>query len=138
MSDLTLHLVRHGESLANAADRSGRHRPADWDGLSERGWEQARELGVERDHEHVVLARGDDVPVDLGEHLDGLAVLVDPGRADEHRADRRSVDAGDLEVGLERADLAPERVAPAGVVGEPEVLAVEHDHPRAGAQHGRA
>ena len=34
MHELTLHLVRHGESLANDADR-----------LSERGWEQARSLG---------------------------------------------------------------------------------------------
>jgi probable phosphoglycerate mutase len=40
-----LHLVRHGESLANEADRAGRPRPADWDALSERGWEQARGLG---------------------------------------------------------------------------------------------
>jgi probable phosphoglycerate mutase len=40
-----LHFVRHGESLANDADRSGRPRPEDWDALSERGWEQARGLG---------------------------------------------------------------------------------------------
>ena len=45
---------------------------------------------------------------------------------------------GDLEVGLEGADLAAERVAPARVVGEPEVLAVEHDHPRARPEHRRA
>ena len=45
MRELTLHLVRHGESLANAADRSGQQRPEDWDGLSDKGWEQARELG---------------------------------------------------------------------------------------------
>jgi len=43
--ELTLHLVRHGESLANAADRSGQQRPEDWDGLSDKGWEQARGLG---------------------------------------------------------------------------------------------
>ena len=42
---LTLHFVRHGESLANDADRAGRVRPVDWDALSERGWEQARGLG---------------------------------------------------------------------------------------------
>jgi broad specificity phosphatase PhoE len=45
VSDLVLHMVRHGESLANAADRARRPRPADWDALSERGWEQARALG---------------------------------------------------------------------------------------------
>ncbi len=42
---MKLHLVRPGESLANEADRAGRPRPADWDALSERGWEQARGLG---------------------------------------------------------------------------------------------
>ena len=45
MHELTLHFVRHGESLANEADKAGRPRPADWDGLSARGWEQARGLG---------------------------------------------------------------------------------------------
>jgi broad specificity phosphatase PhoE len=42
---LVLHFVRHGESLANDADRNRRPRPEDWDALSERGWEQARGLG---------------------------------------------------------------------------------------------
>ncbi len=45
MSEVRLHCVRHGESLANAADKAKRRRPADWDALSERGWEQARALG---------------------------------------------------------------------------------------------
>ena len=44
---------------------------------------------------------------------------------------------GDVEVGLEGADLAAERVAPAQRVHAAEVLAVEHDHPGAGAR-GRA
>jgi broad specificity phosphatase PhoE len=43
--ELILHFVRHGESLANAADRARERRPEDWDRLSERGWEQARGLG---------------------------------------------------------------------------------------------
>jgi broad specificity phosphatase PhoE len=45
VSAIRLHAVRHGESLANEADRAGRPRPEDWDALSEKGWEQARELG---------------------------------------------------------------------------------------------
>ena len=45
MHELKLHFVRHGESLANEADKARRPRPADWDALSERGWEQARGLG---------------------------------------------------------------------------------------------
>jgi broad specificity phosphatase PhoE len=43
--ELRLHLVRHGESLANQADRARRTRPDNWDALSERGWAQARGLG---------------------------------------------------------------------------------------------
>jgi probable phosphoglycerate mutase len=42
---LRLHLVRHGESLANEADRARRPRPDDWDALSGRGWEQAHGVG---------------------------------------------------------------------------------------------
>ena len=45
MRQVRLHLVRHGESLANEADKARRPRPDDWDALSERGWEQARGLG---------------------------------------------------------------------------------------------
>ena len=45
MNPLVLHFVRHGESLANEADRAGRPRPDDWDALSGRGWSQARGLG---------------------------------------------------------------------------------------------
>ncbi len=37
--------VRHGESVANVADRQLAARPHDSDRLSERGWRQARELG---------------------------------------------------------------------------------------------
>jgi broad specificity phosphatase PhoE len=45
LPDLKVYFVRHGESLANDADRNGVKRPADADHLSERGWEQARGLG---------------------------------------------------------------------------------------------
>ena len=45
MSDLSVHFVRHGESIGNEYDRTGEPRPKDWDRLSERGWEQARGLG---------------------------------------------------------------------------------------------
>ena len=49
----------------------------------------ARDLRVERDHEHVVLARGDGMAVDLGQDLDRVAVLGQPRRADEDGAHRR-------------------------------------------------
>ena len=50
----------------------------------------------------------------------------------------RPVDAGDPQVRLEGADLAAEGVAAALDVEHAEVLAVEHDHARAGAEHRRA
>jgi broad specificity phosphatase PhoE len=40
-----IHFVRHGESVANTADRARRRRPGNSDRLTERGWAQARELG---------------------------------------------------------------------------------------------
>jgi probable phosphoglycerate mutase len=40
-----IYFTRHGESVANVADRERRPRPADADRLSERGWEQARGVG---------------------------------------------------------------------------------------------
>jgi broad specificity phosphatase PhoE len=45
VSDVTLYFVRHGESVANLSDRDGDRRPEDADRLSQRGWEQARDLG---------------------------------------------------------------------------------------------
>jgi broad specificity phosphatase PhoE len=40
-----VYFTRHGESLANLADREGRPQGGSDDRLSERGWEQARGLG---------------------------------------------------------------------------------------------
>ena len=40
-----IYFTRHGESVANVADRSLQARPDDADRLSERGWEQARGVG---------------------------------------------------------------------------------------------
>ena len=64
------------------------------------------QLGVERDREHVPLARGHGMAVDLGEDLDAGAVLGDPRRADEHRPQRAAVDA--------RAARGPPRSSAAG------------------------
>src|SRR4051794_7813296 len=72
--------------------------------------------------------------VDGGQDLDVVAVLLQPRRADEHGADR-AVDPRDLEVLLEGADLAAERVALAQRVHAAQVRAVEHDHAGAGAEH---
>jgi len=40
-----VYFTRHGESVANVADRSMQPEPEDADRLSERGWEQARGVG---------------------------------------------------------------------------------------------
>ena len=83
MSDLTLHFVRHGESLANEADKAGRERPEDWDGLSERGWEQARGLGrrLEGEGIEVIVAstmrRAQETAQGINEVL-GLEIETDP------------------------------------------------------------
>ena len=42
---LILYFARHGESVANQADRDGVPRPPDADRLSDHGWEQARGVG---------------------------------------------------------------------------------------------
>src|SRR3954447_7544469 len=104
--------------------------------LEERGVDAAvvGELGVEGDREQRPLAGGDRVAVDGGEDLDRRPVLRDPRRADEHGADGRALDPGELEVGLEGVQLAAERVALGDDVHEPEMLAVEHDQPGARAE----
>ena len=73
------------------------------------------------------------------EHPDALADGLHDRRADEHAPDRM-LDAVDLEIGLERVDLAAVGVPPHGHVDESEQrLAVldlfgHDDHPRAGAE----
>ncbi len=83
MTDLVLHFVRHGESLANQYDRAGRPRPDGWDALSERGWEQARGLGrrLEGHGIEVIVAstmrRAQETAEGINEVL-GLPVETDP------------------------------------------------------------
>src|SRR5213592_1086676 len=84
-----------------------------------------------------VLAGGDRMPLDPSQHLDLGAVLVDPRRLDEHRPHRPALDSADVEVGLERAHLAPERVAAGADVDQVQVIAVEYDQPGAGAKDRR-
>ena len=62
-------------------------------------------------------------PLDLGQDLDPGPDPLDDRRPDEHGVHRRLVEAGDVEVGLERVDLAPEGVAAHGDVDGPEASA---------------
>jgi broad specificity phosphatase PhoE len=98
---LRLHLVRHGESLANAADRAGRERPADWDGLSERGWEQSRGLGhrLEGRSIEVIVAstmrRAQETAQGINEVL-GLEIETDPDLHELKQSDAFYASRGDF------------------------------------------
>src|SRR5262249_22305781 len=74
-----------------------------------------RQLPMERGDEQAPLAGEHGVAVDLGEHLDIRAGLVEPRRADENGA-QRLVAVADVEIRLEAVDLAPECVALGAVV----------------------
>src|SRR5690242_18029998 len=91
------------------------------------------QLRVEGRDEEPSLARQHRMAVDLREHLDVGPRLLEPRRPDEDRA-QRLVAVSDVEVRLEAADLTPECVPPRRVVANAEVVAVEDDHPRAGAE----
>src|SRR5262249_38776737 len=91
------------------------------------------QLRMERGDEHPALPREHRMAVVFGEHLLARPGVLDPRRADEDAAQRRLL-AVDVEVGLEAVHLPPPRVSRNLEVDEPEVVAVEHDHPRARAE----
>jgi broad specificity phosphatase PhoE len=78
-----IYFTRHGESVANVADREWQRRPADADRLSERGWEQARGVGERLRGEGIeaIVAsryrRAQETASAIGEVL-GLPVETDP------------------------------------------------------------
>jgi probable phosphoglycerate mutase len=75
--------TRHGESVANLADREGRPRPEDADRLSDRGWEQARDVGGRLRGEgiEVIIAshyrRAQETAQAISEVLGGLPIETD-------------------------------------------------------------
>lgn len=84
--------VRHGESMANVADRQLRERPDDSDRLSERGWRQARELGrrlAGESLEAIVaspMRRAQETAAGIAETL-GLDVSTDDGLYEVRQSD---------------------------------------------------
>jgi probable phosphoglycerate mutase len=98
---LKLHFVRHGESLANDADRAGHKRPDDWDALSDRGWEQARGLGrrLEGHGLEVIVAstmrRAQETAGGINEVL-GLPVETDPDLHELRQSDAFYASRGDF------------------------------------------
>jgi probable phosphoglycerate mutase len=88
-----IYFTRHGESVANVADREGEPRPKDSDRLSDRGWEQAREVGRRLRGEgiEVVLAshykRAQETAQAIGEII-GVDVEVDPDLHEVRQSDQ--------------------------------------------------
>ena len=84
--------TRHGESVANVADREFKRRPEDADSLSPRGWEQARGVGERLRGEGIeaILAshygRAQETASAIGEVL-GLLFETDPDMHEVRQAD---------------------------------------------------
>ena len=91
------------------------------------------ELGMEGSDQEAALPEEHRLAVEVGEHLDALSRGRYAGRADEDSSEWLVL-SGQVEVGLEAGDLAAVRVSRNLDVDEPEVVAVEHDQPRAGAE----
>src|ERR671914_931579 len=93
-----------------------------------------RELGMEGAGQKAPLANDDGMALVARQHLGPGAVVLYPGGADEHGPQRVWTEPLDLEILLEALALAAEGVSACDHVPEAQVLAVEHDHPRAGAE----
>jgi broad specificity phosphatase PhoE len=87
-----IYFTRHGQSVANVADRNGEPRPQDSDRLSERGWEQARDVGRRLRGEGIeaIVAshykRGQETATAIGEIL-GIEIEVDPDLHEVRQSD---------------------------------------------------
>ncbi len=87
-----IYFTRHGESVANVADRNMQPRPENADRLSERGWEQARGVGRRLRGEglEAIVAshyrRAQETAEAIGEVL-GLEVETDPDLHEVRQSD---------------------------------------------------
>jgi hypothetical protein len=84
------------------------------------------------------LTRGYRMTINLGQYLNVRAILSDPRRADEYASHQATLDAFHSHIRLEAAQLASESVALGTGVHDREMIAVEHDQPRARAEDGYA
>src|SRR5262245_16961156 len=91
------------------------------------------QLRVERRHQDAALAQQHRLALELGEHIDAGAHLRDTWGPDEDAPQGPFVSV-EVEVGLEARHLAAVGVAGDLEVEHAEVVAVEQDHPRAGAE----
>src|SRR6266540_2641011 len=88
---------------------------------------------MERRDDEPSLANEHRPAVVIGQHLDLGPGLADPRRPDEDAPQWPSL-SRELEISLEARDLATVRVSVNLEVDEPEVVAVEDDHPGARTQ----
>ena len=95
------------------------------------------QLRMEGHSYHFSLPNGHRVTIDLSQYFDIRASFLYPWRANKDTPQGAAVDPVEVEIGLEAAYLTPERVTPRCQVEDIEVLAVEHDHARAGRQYRR-
>src|SRR2546430_4624933 len=94
-----------------------------------------RQLGVERRHEDATVAHQHRLAPVLREHLDVLPHGTDPRRPDEDAAQRLGLPF-EPKIRFEACDLAAVGVPVDLEVDEAEMVAIEDDHPRAGAENG--
>jgi probable phosphoglycerate mutase len=144
MSDVVLHVVRHGESLANVADREGTKRPPDADRLSELGWEQARTIGRRLQDTGIEVIVASPM-VRAQETAQGIAELVGaPIEADEDLHEIRqstafyaaSPDFGDLHSNNWMPKLARDEAEPGAESFDTLVARVRRVQDRAEARAG--
>jgi hypothetical protein len=95
-----------------------------------------RQLGMERSNEDAAVPQEHGLAIQLGQHLDVRADVAHARRADEH-APERAILSVELEVRLEARHLPTVCVPVDLQVGQPEVRAVEQDHPRTRAEDRR-
>jgi broad specificity phosphatase PhoE len=87
-----VYFTRHGESVANVADRTMQAEPEDADRLSERGWEQAKGLGKRLENEGIEaivaspFGRAQETAQGIGEVL-GLTHETDPDLYEVRQSD---------------------------------------------------
>src|SRR5918995_7090650 len=93
------------------------------------------QLRVERREQEATVTDEHRLAIVLREHLDVGADLAHAWRPDENAAQLVFIPL-DVEVGLEARDLAPVGVSVDDEIDETQVVAVEHDHPSACAEHG--
>ena len=89
-----------------------------------------RELRMEGREQETAVADEDRLLAELPDHLDARSERADARRADEDAVQGQVV-AREVDVGLEAPHLAPVGVPVDLEIREPEMVAVEHDHPGA-------